>query len=46
MSAFGGYNDDPTLAELYDLVPAYQSRRDIDFYLCLCREAGGDRRQE
>jgi SAM-dependent methyltransferase len=41
MSKYGGYGDQPLLAELYDLVPAYTKRTDIDFYLQCCREASG-----
>ena len=35
-----GYNAHPELPELYDHVPLYASRRDLDFYVDLCREAG------
>ena len=41
MSKFGGYEDKPFLAELYDFVPAYSHRRDLDFYVDLCRSGGG-----
>lgn len=41
MSKFGGYDDEPLLAELYDLIPQYTDRRDIGFYVDLCRRAGG-----
>ena len=41
MSKFGDYEDNPFLAELYDLVPRYSGRRDLDFYLDICRSAGG-----
>jgi SAM-dependent methyltransferase len=41
MSKFGDYEDKPFLAELYDLVPRYSGRRDLDFYVELCRDAGG-----
>ena len=35
-----GYNAHPELAELYDSIPMYNSRRDIGFYVDLCRQAG------
>ena len=41
MSKFGGYRDIPILAELYDLVPMYSGRRDLQFYIDLCRSHGG-----
>ena len=41
MSKFGGCEDKPFLAELYDLVPGYSGRRDLQFYLDLCRDGGG-----
>jgi len=41
MDQAGGYEDHPFLAELYDLVPAYAERRDVDFYLQRSREAAG-----
>jgi len=41
MSRYGSYEDNPALAELYDLVPGYINRSDIDFYLQDSREAGG-----
>jgi SAM-dependent methyltransferase len=41
MSLYGGYEDQPFLAELYDLVPRYTERRDVEFYVDLCRAAGG-----
>jgi len=34
------YDSDPRLAELYDSVPLYTSRRDLQFWVDLCREAG------
>jgi SAM-dependent methyltransferase len=37
----GDYTDSPWLAELYDLMPAYAARRDIEFYTCCARAAGG-----
>jgi SAM-dependent methyltransferase len=41
MSKYGGYVDQPILAELYDLVPGYAKRTDVDFYLQNCAAAGG-----
>lgn len=41
MSKHGGYEDQPLLAELYDLVPTYHTRTDVDFYLQCCKAAGG-----
>lgn len=41
MSTYGDYEDQPMLAELYDLVPSYAKRPDIDFYLQYCLAAGG-----
>lgn len=42
MSSFGGYDDQPFIAEFYDFIPQYASRPDIDFYLDLARSAGGN----
>jgi SAM-dependent methyltransferase len=41
VSRYGGYVDQPIMAELYDLVPGYAKRVDIDFYLQYCVTAGG-----
>ncbi|MCP4569942.1 MAG: class I SAM-dependent methyltransferase [FCB group bacterium] len=41
MSKYGGYEDTPRLAELYDLVPMYNNRADRDFYLKQARSADG-----
>ncbi|MCP4663594.1 MAG: class I SAM-dependent methyltransferase [bacterium] len=41
MSPAGGYEYQPFLAELYDLVPIYAERRDLEFYLQSCRDAAG-----
>lgn len=41
MNRFGGYEDRPWLAELYDLVKQYGERGDTDFYVDFCREADG-----
>lgn len=35
-----GYYTHPELPELYDYVPLYNSRRDVTFYVDLCREMG------
>src|SRR5690242_27783 len=40
MPADSGYNAYPELADLYDAVPMYTSRRDLQFWVDLCREAG------
>jgi SAM-dependent methyltransferase len=40
MPADTGYNTYPELPELYDSIPLYNSRRDVDFYVELCRQAG------
>jgi SAM-dependent methyltransferase len=40
MPADTGYNTHPELPELYDSVPLYNSRPDVDFYVGLCRQAG------
>ncbi len=41
MSASGRYDDYAFIAELYDFVPGYANRRDLDFYLGFCRSAQG-----
>ena len=41
MSIYGGYEDDPRLAELYDFNPAYSSRPDVEFWVSLARSAHG-----
>jgi SAM-dependent methyltransferase len=41
MDKYGGYQDVPILAELYDLTPGYISRADRNFYLDYCRAAEG-----
>jgi SAM-dependent methyltransferase len=40
MPSDSGYNSHPALPELYDSIPLYNSRRDVDFYVDLCRQAG------
>jgi SAM-dependent methyltransferase len=37
----GGYSDSPWLAELYDLMPGYAGRCDIEFYTDCAQAAGG-----
>ncbi|GMV94294.1 MAG: methyltransferase [Candidatus Hydrogenedentota bacterium] len=41
MSKFGGYEDQPFLAELYDQLPAYAARKDIAFYVDYARSVNG-----
>lgn len=41
MSKFGGYEDKPFIAELYDYVPFYTNRPDLDFYLDFAGLADG-----
>ena len=41
MSASGRYDDYAFIAELYDFVPGYANRRDLEFYLGFCRAAPG-----
>ena len=41
MSQFGGYEDHAFLAELYDLIPGYAKRADLQFYLDQGRAAEG-----
>lgn len=41
MSRYGGYEDQPFLAEYYDYIPGYAGRPDLDFYLEYCRAAEG-----
>jgi len=41
MSTCGNYDDDPFLAEYYDLIPDYAERRDRDFYIDWSGAAGG-----
>jgi SAM-dependent methyltransferase len=41
MSRFGGYEDQPFVAEFYDFDPVYAARPDVKFYLDLARSAGG-----
>lgn len=36
------YDARPEIAELYDQVPLYRDRRDLAFYVDLCRTAGGE----
>lgn len=41
MSKYGGYEDQPFLAELYDQLPAYIARKDIAFYVDYARSVDG-----
>ncbi len=41
MSKFGGYEEQPFIAELYDFMPGYTDRPDLDFYLDLSRSTDG-----
>lgn len=41
MSEFGGYKDEPFLAELYDFIPGYAGRQDVEFYVGYARAARG-----
>jgi len=41
MSTYGGYEDHPFIAELYDYVPGYAGRRDVEFCVEYARSAGG-----
>jgi SAM-dependent methyltransferase len=38
----GDYNVHPAIAELYDQVPVYKDRKDLEFYVNLCRAASGE----
>ena len=40
-SQYGGYEDQPFVAELYDHVPGYAGRPDLNFYLDYVRSAPG-----
>jgi SAM-dependent methyltransferase len=40
MPSDSGYNAFAELPELYDSIPLYNSRPDVDFYVDLCRQAG------
>jgi len=41
MSRFGGYEDQPFVAEYYDFNPVYAERPDVEFYVDFARSAGG-----
>ncbi len=41
MSTYGGYEDNPLLAELYDHNPSYTGRPDVEFWVSLARAAHG-----
>jgi len=40
-SQYGGYEDQAFVAELYDHIPGYAGRPDLDFYLDYARAAEG-----
>lgn len=40
MSTETGYNTHAEIPELYDHLPAYNLRRDVEFYIDFCRQAG------
>ena len=42
MNNHGNYNAQPEIAELYDQIPIYKDRRDVTFYVDLCRTAPGE----
>ena len=42
MSKFGGYETYEFVAELYDYIPGYFDRPDLDFYLEAAKDAGGN----
>jgi SAM-dependent methyltransferase len=41
MSKSGEYEDKPFIAELYDYVPFYSERADVDFYVSFAKAGGG-----
>lgn len=41
MNKYGSYDDQPLMAELYDLVPVYAKRTDVGFYVECCKVDGG-----
>lgn len=41
MARTGGYSDAPWLADLYDLMPSYGDRGDVEFYLASAEAADG-----
>ena len=40
MSSETGYDAHAELPELYDYIPTYNSRGDVNFYVDLCRQTG------
>ncbi len=42
MNRHGGYNVRTELPELYDHIPLYRDRKDVAFYVDLCRAAAGE----
>jgi SAM-dependent methyltransferase len=41
MSKFGGYEDQPFMAEFYDFMPAYVTRGDVEFFISFSRACAG-----
>ncbi|MEZ5360227.1 MAG: class I SAM-dependent methyltransferase [Candidatus Zixiibacteriota bacterium] len=41
MRQYSSYQSNPILAELYDLLPMHINRRDVPFYVEVCRQANG-----
>ncbi|MDP6778256.1 MAG: class I SAM-dependent methyltransferase [Candidatus Latescibacteria bacterium] len=41
MNQYGGYEDEPSVAEVYDCIPGYFDREDQAFYLKFARESTG-----
>lgn len=42
MAQFGGYEDNALIAQMYDALPAYAGRGDIEFYSSLCAQTAGE----
>jgi len=42
MSPYGAYESVPEIAALYDGLPVYSERNDVNFYVDLCRKASGE----
>src|ERR1700730_9891658 len=42
MNLYGSYNAGPEIPELYDQIPLYRDRKDVTFYVDLCRAAHGE----
>jgi len=41
LSKYGSYEDQPILAKLYDYMPGYLARSDIEFFVQCCHDATG-----